>query len=67
MLADPQGAAFGVYKPSTAMPDKATPSAGEFSWQELGTSDLEAAFEFYRELFGWQAIQRMDMGRRAPT
>jgi predicted enzyme related to lactoylglutathione lyase len=62
VLADPQGAAFGVYKPNTAMPDKSTPSPGEFSWQELGTSNLEAAFEFYRELFGWQAIHRMDMG-----
>jgi predicted enzyme related to lactoylglutathione lyase len=62
VLADPQGAAFGVYRPNTAMPDKSTPSPGEFSWQELGTSNPEAAFEFYRELFGWQAIHRMDMG-----
>ena len=62
VLADPQGAAFGIYKPNTAMPEKPTPSLGEFAWQELGTSNLEAAFEFYHELFGWQAIHRMEMG-----
>jgi uncharacterized protein len=62
-LTDPQGAAFGVYH--AAQPGPA-PSAGDgpgqFSWQELATTDYEAAFEFYRELFGWQAMERMNMG-----
>jgi predicted enzyme related to lactoylglutathione lyase len=64
VLSDPQGAAFGVYRPGQAMPaaPKGTPTAGSFSWQELATTDSEAAFEFYSKLFGWQAMQRMDMG-----
>ncbi len=38
------------------------PPLGAFSWHELATSDNEAAFAFYSGLFGWDAIQRMDMG-----
>jgi len=35
---------------------------GEFSWRELATTDWEAAWAFYSELFGWQEADRMDMG-----
>ena len=38
------------------------PPLGTFSWHELATSDNEAAFAFYSGLFGWDAMQRMDMG-----
>jgi predicted enzyme related to lactoylglutathione lyase len=38
------------------------PLIGQFSWHELATSDHEAAFAFYSNLFGWEALQRMDMG-----
>jgi predicted enzyme related to lactoylglutathione lyase len=64
VLADPQGAAFGIYHPlhPAASATKNRPQPGEFCWQELATSDHEAAFRFYSELFGWQALQRMDMG-----
>jgi len=62
-LKDPQGGVFAVFKPSgsgTAPPAK--PPLGSFSWLELATSDYEAAIEFYGKLFGWQAMDRMDMG-----
>ena len=64
VLADPQGASFGAYKPqqSGSFPARGHARPGEFAWQELATSDYEAAFRFYGELFGWQALQRMDMG-----
>jgi predicted enzyme related to lactoylglutathione lyase len=64
VLTDPQGAAFGVYRPGQAAsgPPRGTPAPGQYSWHELATSDAEAAFEFYSTLFGWQAMQRMDMG-----
>ncbi|HWG76386.1 MAG TPA: VOC family protein [Steroidobacteraceae bacterium] len=63
VLADPQGAAFGVYHPlQSAAPASGQPGQGEFAWQELATTDFEAAFRFYSELFGWQSLQRMDMG-----
>jgi uncharacterized protein len=62
-LNDPQGGVFAVFKPSgTGMPAPTTVPLGAFAWLELATSDYEAAFGFYSKLFGWQAMQRMDMG-----
>lgn len=61
MLADPQGATFAIFKPSddmSAPPD----AAGQFSWAELNTTDYEAAWKFYSELFGWKHRSSMDMG-----
>jgi predicted enzyme related to lactoylglutathione lyase len=62
VLADPQGAAFALFKPLQSAAPKGTPQNGEMAWQELATTDFEAAFNFYRALFGWQLIHRMDMG-----
>jgi predicted enzyme related to lactoylglutathione lyase len=62
-LKDPQGALFAVFKPigsGSQLPAK--PPLGSISWLELATSDYEAAIEFYGKLFGWQAMERMDMG-----
>jgi len=62
VLADPQGAPFALFKPLQSAAPKAMPQHGEMAWQELATSDYEAAFDFYRALFGWQLIHRMNMG-----
>jgi predicted enzyme related to lactoylglutathione lyase len=63
ILADPQGAAFAVFKPAQdGMVPPAEPPLGGFAWMELATSNHEAAFDFYSKLFGWQALHRMDMG-----
>jgi uncharacterized protein len=63
VLKDPQGAVFAIIDPENAKPEAAGgPPRGAFSWHELATSDNEAAFAFYSGLFGWDAIQRMDMG-----
>jgi predicted enzyme related to lactoylglutathione lyase len=64
-LTDPQGGVFAVFKPSgpgSGAAPPAKPAVGSFAWLELATSDYEAAFAFYGKLFGWQVIQRMDMG-----
>lgn len=61
MLGDPQGATFAIFKP--AGPASAPPDAsGQFSWAELNTTDYEAAWKFYSELFGWKHRSSMDMG-----
>ena len=63
VLQDPQGAVFGALKPGT--PGGAwdgTPVVGRFSWHELMTTDYVKAFEFYRDLFGWEKTGEMDMG-----
>jgi len=63
ILADPQGAAFAVFKPAQeGMTPPAEAPLGGFAWMELATSNHEAAFDFYSKLFGWQALHRMDMG-----
>jgi predicted enzyme related to lactoylglutathione lyase len=64
VVKDPQGAVFGIYKSSTNMsrPWDGTPVIGRFSWHELMTTDYEKAFEFYRQLFGWEKTGEMDMG-----
>ncbi len=63
VLKDPQGAEFAILDPENApRAEDSVPPIGTFSWHELATSDNEAAFAFYSELFGWDAIQRMDMG-----
>ena len=63
VLADPQGAVFAIIDPENARAEaKGMPPEGQFSWHELATTDNEAAFAFYSNLFGWDAIQRMDMG-----
>jgi predicted enzyme related to lactoylglutathione lyase len=35
------------------------PESGDFSWHELATTDYEAAFELYADLFGWQKSEAM--------
>jgi predicted enzyme related to lactoylglutathione lyase len=62
LLADPQGAVFSAFQPESPMPDDGTMRLGDFTWHELATSDPEAAFRFYQELFGWEKTSAMDMG-----
>ena len=64
VLRDPQGAVFAIIDPENARPEPTSnpPPLGTFSWHELATTDNEAAFAFYSNLFGWDAITRMDMG-----
>lgn len=62
VIADPQGASMSVFKPSDDMQAHDTTKPGEFSWNELITTDHEAAFRFYSELFGWEKLSEFDMG-----
>jgi len=61
VIADPQGASISVFKPASAMALH-EPKEGEVCWRELLTSDSEAAFKFYAEIFGWKQLSEMDMG-----
>ncbi|MXO89704.1 VOC family protein [Pontixanthobacter aquaemixtae] len=66
MLADPQGAPFYVIDDRSGQPSDAfakhTPREGVCAWNELATSDPDAADTFYRGLFGWEKGDAMDMG-----
>jgi predicted enzyme related to lactoylglutathione lyase len=64
IIQDPQGATLSVYQsdgPTSGF--DGTPSVGRFSWNELMTTDFRKAFDFYRQLFGWEQVgEAMDMG-----
>lgn len=62
VIADPQGAALSIFKPSTEMTAHDDAKPGEFCWNELYSSDQAGGLEFYSKLFGWKTIEEMDMG-----
>ena len=63
VLSDPQGATFAVYKPLEAgYAFDGTRHLGRFVWHELLTSDMDAAFNFYRQMFQWEETSAFDMG-----
>jgi uncharacterized protein len=64
VLADPQGAVVAAYTPegSGMEPPSGMLPVGSFTWHELATTDPEAAWSFYSDLFGWEKTSAMDMG-----
>lgn len=69
MVSDPQGAPFYVMKPippandPDAESDVLSPDqAQHVRWNELSTSDPDAALDFYKRQFGWGQEGEMDMG-----
>lgn len=67
VVQDPQGAVFGLYKSKAPMKSWAgMDELGRFTWHELMTTDYTKAFDFYRQLFGWEKTGEMDMGGGNP-
>lgn len=64
MIADPQGVPFYVMRGTADMVSKAfsVDQTGHCSWNELLTSDQDAALAFYSGQFGWQKDGAMSMG-----
>lgn len=62
VIADPQGASISLFTSAEAMAPHDTSKNGEFSWAELSTTDHDAAFKFYKDIFGWDQTSTMDMG-----
>jgi predicted enzyme related to lactoylglutathione lyase len=54
VLADPTGAAFGIWQPGRNAGYQVMKEAGSVNWSELNTRDPEAAKEFYGSVFGWR-------------
>ncbi|MEZ5738282.1 MAG: VOC family protein [Burkholderiaceae bacterium] len=70
-VADAQGAMFYIMRPippagnpdATSQAFAATePKVGHCAWNELATSDPDAAAGFYSKQFGWEGNGDMDMG-----
>ncbi len=62
MIHDPQHAVIALFQPANEPGPEQDAAPGRFSWHDLMTSDYEAAFGFYSELFGWEIMEDMDMG-----
>ena len=65
ILLDPQGAVFAAFtaaESGSAPGYDGPPKPGVFSWHELTTTDYEAAYAFYTQLFDWEKTDTMDMG-----
>lgn len=65
VVADPQGAAFVLFKglpADPAMPQLPPMATGSIGWHELYATDWEAVFPFYAELLGWEKDEALDMG-----
>jgi hypothetical protein len=58
VVTDPQGAVVSLYR---SVSSEFEPSEGVFVWDELVTTDVEAAKGFYGEVVGWEAHD-VDMG-----
>jgi uncharacterized protein len=53
VLADPTGAAFGIWQAGTNTGFGVMKETGSFNWDELNTRDPESAKAFYGSVFGW--------------
>jgi predicted enzyme related to lactoylglutathione lyase len=70
LVSDPQAAPIYVMKPSPRTDDPDAKSdvfspdggLGRCGWNELQTTDVEAARSFYADQFGWGSDEFMDMG-----
>ena len=54
VIADPQGAFFMVWEPRSTIGAELVNVPGALCWNELYTSDLDAAKDFYGGVFGWE-------------
>lgn len=64
-VTDPQGVPFYIMQASGEASHsfaKYAPAEGHCAWNELLTTDPDAAKQFYGDLFGWQKADEMDMG-----
>lgn len=55
VIQDPQGAFFEVWEPRENIGAGLVNAPGAMCWNELQTTDIDAAAAFYRDLFGWTA------------
>jgi predicted enzyme related to lactoylglutathione lyase len=60
MVADPGGAAIGLWQPGVHKGFGVIGEPGAPSWFELHTRDYDNAIRFYREVFGWDTHTMSD-------
>jgi predicted enzyme related to lactoylglutathione lyase len=65
LFRDPQGAFFAVWQPRQHIGAQRVNEPGTLTWNELATTDVDAAKQFYAGLFGWGS-QQLDTGGGPP-
>jgi predicted enzyme related to lactoylglutathione lyase len=53
VVQDPQGAWFLLWQPKDHIGAGLVNAPGAFSWNELGSPDMDGSAKFYGDLFGW--------------
>lgn len=53
VLQDPQGATFSLWQPQKHIGARVVSEPNAMCWDELDTTDTQAAGRFYTQLFGW--------------
>jgi predicted enzyme related to lactoylglutathione lyase len=53
VIRDPQGAVFALWEPGWHRGAGVVNEVGAMVWNQLATSDVDAALDFYGPLFGW--------------
>lgn len=61
VLTDPTGAAIAIWQPKEHFGAAVKSEPGALAWNELYTSNVDAAGKFYVQTFGWKT-EAMDMG-----
>ena len=64
VFTDPQGAYFQMLQPSGPPPASTPPrgTRGRVDWNEFYAIDMDKAFPFYADMFGWTKGDALDMG-----
>lgn len=69
VVSDPQGAVFSILQPAAMDPQPGVDTGAwnqqkesHGNWIELMSTDPEAGFDFYAEMFGWAKSDTMPMG-----
>jgi predicted enzyme related to lactoylglutathione lyase len=65
VVADPTGAMFGVWEAGDSIGATLVNDPGSLTWNELSTTDVARAGEFYESLFGWR-VEPIDTGDFPP-
>lgn len=60
VISDPTGAPLALWEPHGHVGAGLVNSPGALCWNDLGTTDVDAAMAFHGGLFGWTFDQRLD-------
>ena len=67
VIRDPQGAVFAAWEPRESIGAQVVNDPGSMTWNDLGTTDMDASARFYEQLFGWRVEPIPEAGGQYST